>query len=72
MRICPQCGWPKEVHKKLGPSTRLPGVPAPQTRVCSLVTVDLVGEDEDIPLRRADVDTYRMRLAAFAEERSLA
>lgn len=44
---------------------------APLLRVCPLKTVDLVGKDEDIPLRRVDWTEIRMREAAYEEERSL-
>lgn len=73
MNICPNCGQPKEVHEK-APGTsskRLPKQPAGQIRICPLELVDLVGEDEDIPLRRADRELVASRLAAYREEREL-
>jgi hypothetical protein len=71
--ICPVCGWPKYLHSKIPgvSSKRLPKDKAQPVRVCALELVDLAGQDDEIPVRRADVETYRMRAAAYAEERAL-
>lgn len=58
MRWCPQCGRPKELHKKPKgfSSARLPKDPAPHLRECVLELVDLAGKEEDVHVYRAASD----------------
>lgn len=71
MRWCPTCGQPKEIHSKVGRSTRLPKVHAQPIRECPLETVDWAGDELDIPVKRANRSVVASRLAAYDEERSL-